>query len=201
MSDFYIYIARILHFVRVQLVKNVLSIVLLMSLSNQSALLAQTNTPTSPPKPVTLFWMNNQPSSVNSFLAHKDKIGIISPTWYQIDENGLVSGEPQPVVLKAAKDAHVTLLPLFALFNPEKAHQLINNQKAQDEMNRAFVRECKENGYEGINYDIEDVMSTDRDGLTAMVKKTADVLHQQHLLVSIDVVPGAPGHAGETDFS
>src|SRR3984957_5633562 len=201
MSDLFILIDRILHFLRVQLVQNVLAIFLLMSLTNQSVLLAQTNAPTSSAKPVTLFWMNNQPSSVDSFLAHKDKIGIISPTWYQIDENGLVSGEPQPVVLKAAKEAHVTLLPLFALFNPEKAHQLINNQKAQDEMNRAFVRECKENGYEGINYDIEDVMSTDRDGLTAMVKKTADVLHQQHLLLTIDVVPGAPGHAGETDFS
>jgi spore germination protein YaaH len=204
MSDLYISIDRILHFSQVQrsrLVKKVIGSFLLMLLSNQLALLAQTNTPISSARPVTLFWMNNEPSSVDSFLAHKDKIGIISPTWYQIDENGLVSGEPQPVVLKAAKDAHVTLLPLFALFNPEKAHQLINNQKAQDEMNRAFVRECKENGYDGINYDIEDVMWTDRDGLTAMVKKTADVLHQQHLLVSIDVVPGAPGHAGETDFS
>ena len=125
------------------MVKKVLGILFLMSLSNPSALLAQTNTATSSTQPVTLFWMNNQPASVDSFLAHKDKIGILSPTWYQIDENGLVSGEPQPVVLKAAKDAYVTLLPLFALFNPEKAHQLINNQKAQDEMNRAFVsRAC-----------------------------------------------------------
>src|SRR6202789_1410637 len=204
MSDLYISIDRILHFSQVQrsrLVKKVIGSFLLMLLSSQLALLAQTNTPISSARPVTLFWMNNQPSSLDSSLPHKDKIGILSPTWYQIDENGLVSGEPQPVVLKAAKEAHVTLLPLFALFNPEKAPQLINNQKAQDEMNRAFVRECKENGYDGINYDIENVMWTDRDGLTAMVKKTADVLHQQHLLVSIDVVPGSPGHAGETDFS
>jgi spore germination protein YaaH len=151
--------------------------------------------------PQVLFWMSNGLNSVNSFLAHKDKIGIISPTWYQIDENGLVTGEPQPVVLKAAKEAHVTLMPLFALFNPDKIHKLVGDQKAQDEMNAAFVRECKENGYDGINYDIEDVMWTDRDGLSAMVKKTADVLHKEGLKVSIDVVPGAPGHAGETDFA
>ncbi|MGI4829551.1 MAG: glycosyl hydrolase family 18 protein [Janthinobacterium lividum] len=150
--------------------------------------------------PKTLFWMSNGLTSVNSFLAHKDKIGIISPTWYQIDENGMVTGEPQPVVLKAAKEAHVPILPLFALFNPEKFHKLANDEKAQDEMNRAFVRECKENGYDGINYDIEDVMWTDRDALSAMVKKTAEVLHKEHLLITIDVVPGAPGHAGETDF-
>jgi spore germination protein YaaH len=180
--------------------KKFFGICLFFSLSSGSMSLAQLTLPPSRSSPALLFWMTNQPSSVTSFLAHKNKIGIISPTWYQIDENGLVTGEPQPVVLKAAKESHVTLMPLFALFNPEKLHQLIGNQKAQDEMNRAFVRECKENGYDGINYDIENVMWTDRDGLSAMVKKTADVLHQQHLLLTLDVVPGAPGHAGETDF-
>lgn len=150
--------------------------------------------------PTALFWMSNDLSSVNSFLAHKEKIGIISPTWYQIDENGLVTGEPQPVVLEVAKEAHVTILPLFALFNPEKVHHLLGDQKAQDEMNNAFIRECKEHGYDGINYDLEDVMWTDRDALSAMVAKTAEALHKEHLQVSIDVVPGAPGHAGETPF-
>jgi spore germination protein YaaH len=148
----------------------------------------------------TEFWMGNGRASVDSFMAHKDKIDIISPTWYQIDEDGYVTGEPQPVVLKAAKAAHVTIIPLFAIFDHVKIHALVNDQKAQDEMNQAFVRECKEHGYDGINYDMEDVMWTDRDALSAMVKKTADVLHKEHLLVQIDVVPNAPGHAGETAF-
>ena len=148
----------------------------------------------------TEFWMNNSKASVDSFLAHKDKSNVISPTWYQFDETGLVTGEPQPVVLQAAKQAHVTLIPLFALMNHEKIHMLIGDQKAQDEMNRAFVRECRENGYDGVNLDIEDVMWTDRDGLSALVKKTADVLHSNHLQVQIDVVPNYPGHAGETAF-
>ncbi len=148
----------------------------------------------------TEFWMGNSRASVESFLAHKDKIGVISPTWYQIDGDGLVSGEPQPVVLKAAHDAHVTLIPLFAIFDHVKIHALVNDPKAQAAMNEAFLRECKQNGYDGINYDIEDVMWTDRDALSAMVKKTAELLHAQHLQVQIDVVPNAPGHAGETAF-
>ena len=149
----------------------------------------------------TEFWMNNSRSSVESFLAHRDKIDVISPTWYQIDETGFVTGEPQPVILKAAKAAHVTLIPLFALMDPVKIHKLLGDPKAQDEMNQAFLRECRENGYDGINYDLEDVMWTDRDALSAMVKKTADLLHHEHLQVQIDVVPNAPGHAGETAFS
>jgi spore germination protein YaaH len=148
----------------------------------------------------TEFWMGNGRASVESFLAHTDKIDIISPTWYQIDAEGLVTGEPQPVVLKAAHDAHMTIIPLFAIFDHVKIHALVNDQKAQDEMNKAFIRECKENGYDGINYDVEDVMWTDKDALSAMVKKTADALHREHLQVQIDVVPNAPGHAGETAF-
>ncbi|MBE7158318.1 MAG: glycosyl hydrolase, partial [Rhodospirillales bacterium] len=150
--------------------------------------------------PQVLYWMSNGLASVNSFMENRQKISIISPTWYQIDDTGLVAGEPQPAVLKAAHDAHVTLIPLFALFNAEKAHHLVNDLHAQDEMNQAFVRECKEHGYAGINFDIEDVMWTDRDQLSAMVKRTAEVLHKQGLLVTIDVVPGAPGHPGETAF-
>jgi spore germination protein YaaH len=146
------------------------------------------------------FWMGNGKPAVDSFLAHKAKIDIISPTWYQIDETGLVTGEPQPTVLKAAHDAHITLIPLFAIFNHDKIHQLLGDPKAQDAMNAAFLRECKENGYDGVNLDIEDVMWTDKDGLSALVKKTADLLHREHLQVQIDVVPNAPGHAGETAF-
>jgi len=146
------------------------------------------------------FWMGNGKASVDSFLAHKGKIDVISPTWYQIDETGLVTGEPQPVVLKAAHDAHLTIVPLFAIFNHDKIHQLLGDAKAQDAMNAALVRECKENGYDGVNLDIEDVMWTDKEGLSALVKKTADVLHREHLQVQIDVVPNAAGQAGETAF-
>jgi spore germination protein YaaH len=148
----------------------------------------------------TEFWMGNGRASVTSFLAHKDKIDIISPTWYQIDADGLVTGEPQPTVLKAAHDAHMTIIPLFAIFDHVKIHALLNDPKAQEAMNQAFLRECEENGYNGINYDVEDVMWTDRDGLSAMVAKTAALLHAHHLQVQIDVVPNAPGHAGETAF-
>ena len=86
----------------------------------------------------TEFWMGNGVAAVNSFMAHRDKIDIISPTWYQIDETGLVTGEPNTVVLKAAKQSHMTVIPLFAIFDHVKIHQLVNDQKAQDEMNRAF---------------------------------------------------------------
>ena len=149
----------------------------------------------------TEFWVGNQDASVASFMAHRDKIDIISPTWYHFDQDGLVSGEPQPLVLKAAKEAHVTIIPLFALFDHEQLHVLVGNEKAQDALIQSLLRECRNHGYDGVNLDIEDVMWTDRDGLSAMVKKIADALHEEHLQVQIDVVPNAPGYPGASGFS
>jgi spore germination protein YaaH len=148
----------------------------------------------------TEFWMGNDAEAAQSYMAHKNKIDIISPTWYQIDGDGLVTGEPQPVLLKEFKKDHVTLIPLFAIFDHVKIHALTGDPKAQDAMIQSFLRACKENGYDGVNLDVEDVMWTDKDALSAMVKKVADALHAEHLQVQIDVVPNAPGHAGETAF-
>jgi spore germination protein YaaH len=149
----------------------------------------------------TLFWMGNGIASVQSFNDNKDKIDIIEPTWYQIDANGLVTGEPNHSVLKAAKDAHLTVIPLFALFDHVKTHSLIGDDKAQAALIASLIREAKNHGYDGINLDIEDVMWTDRDGLSALVARIAAALHQEHLQVQIDVCPYAPGYPGETAFS
>lgn len=153
------------------------------------------------PAQKTEFWMSNDARSVASFLAHKDKIDVLSPTWYQIDGTGLVTGEPQPTVLKAAHEAHTTLIPLFAIFDHVKIHALTTDAKAQDALIASLIRESKENGYDGVNLDIEDVMWTDRDALSALVKRVADALHAEHLQVQIDVCPNAPGHAGAGAFS
>lgn len=151
-------------------------------------------------QPKALFYMSDGAASVHSFEAHRDKIDLLVPTWYSVDAVGLVTGEPNPVVLREAKEARIPVVPIVALFDKDAAHKLFGDEKAQAEMNAAFVRECKENGYAGIQFDIEDVMWTDRDGLSALVKRTADILHAQGLEVQIATVPNAPGHAGKTAF-
>ena len=151
-------------------------------------------------QPKALFYMSDNAASVHSFEAHKDKIDILVPTWYSVDAVGLVTGEPNPVVLREAKAAHIPVLPIFALFDKDAVHKLLGDSKAQAEMNAAFVRECKENGYAGIQFDFEDILWTDRDALSALVKNSAGILHGQGLQVEIATVPNAPGHAGKTEF-
>jgi spore germination protein YaaH len=149
----------------------------------------------------TLFYMQENAASVRSFEQHKDKIDILVPTWYAVNGHGLVSGEPDPNVLREAKAAHVEVIPIVVLFDKDQLHQLFSDAKAQDVMNAALVRECSEHGYAGIQLDFEHVLWVDREGLSAQVKRTADALHAAHLQLQIATVPNAPGHAGSLPYA
>jgi spore germination protein YaaH len=145
-------------------------------------------------KPVALFYLGDNPDSIRSFLAHSAKIGLLVPTWYEVNEDGLVSGGPNPMVLKKAHDEKLPVMPLIALFNKKNFHQLAGDVRAQDLMNEALVRECKLHGYSGFQFDFENVSWTDKDGLTALVKRSAEALHKSGLQLTIATVPNAPGY-------
>jgi spore germination protein YaaH len=153
-------------------------------------------------KPVALFYMTNGPDSVRSFLAHSKKIDLLVPTWYEVDENGLVYGEPNPTVMKVAQSEHLPVMPILALFNMKNFHLLATSQTAQAEMNKAMIREAKLHGYIGFQFDFENIEWTDRDALTALVRESADALHKAGLQLSIATVPNAPGYpAGRSGFA
>ncbi len=152
-------------------------------------------------RPQALFYMTENAASVHSFQAHKDKIDILVPTWYSVSGAGLVSGDPLPAIVGEAKAAHIAVYPIVALFDKEQAHKLLTDTHAQDLMNAAFVRECRHYGFEGFQFDLEDIAWTDRDALSATVKRTADALHHEGLKLQIAVVPNAPGYPGKGQFS
>ena len=152
-------------------------------------------------QPVALFYLTSSPDSIRSFLAHSTQIDLLVPTWYQVDENGLVTGAPEPIVLKRARDEKLPVMPIIALFNKKSFHVLATSPSAQAEMNAAMIRECKLHGYTGFQFDFENIDWTDRDLLTALVKASADALHGAGLQLSIATVPNAPGYPGEGAFA
>jgi spore germination protein YaaH len=151
--------------------------------------------------PVGLFYMTSDAKSIRDFFAHSSQINLLVPTWYQVDENGLVSGTPEPAVLAQAQSEHLPVMPIVALFNKRSFHLLATSAAAQAQMNAALLRECKLHGYIGFQFDLENVEWTDRDALSAMVKTTADALHAAGLQLSIATVPNAPGYPGGGGFA
>ena len=152
-------------------------------------------------KPSALFYLTDSPEGIRSFLANAAKIDLLVPTWYQVDENGLVTGEPNVTVLAAAKAKSVPVMPIVALFNKKKFHELAMNAEAQQRMNEALLREAKLHGYVGFQFDIENVDYLDRDRLSAVTAEIARQLHAAGLQLSIATVPNAPGYPGQGGFS
>jgi spore germination protein YaaH len=150
---------------------------------------------------VALFYMTDDPESVRSFLAHSGKIGMLVPTWYSVDATGLVTGGPNPLVLEVAQKEHLPMMPIVANFGKDGLHSLLTNNTAQKAMIAALIRESKNNGYTGFQFDFEDISWTDRDALSAIVKETADAMHAEHLQLSIATVPNAPGYPGKGAFA
>ncbi len=80
--------------------------------------------------PVALFYMTRSPDSIRSFLAHSSQIDLLVPTWYQVDENGLVAGAPDPAVLKRAHDEKLPVMPIVSLMNKKEFHTLLTTAAA-----------------------------------------------------------------------
>ena len=154
-------------------------------------------------QPKSLFYMTREPKSVRSFLAHADKIDILVPAWYGVDADGLVSGGPNPLAMETARQHHVPVMPIVANgdFAQEEFHKLLKNPVAKEKMIAQLIRDCKENGYTGFQFDFEDVHWTDRDALSDLVREAAASFHKEGLMLTIATVPNAPGQPGEGGFS
>ena len=159
--------------------------------------------PTDAQQPRSIFYMTREPRSVRSFLAHADKIDILSPAWYGLDSSGLLSGGPNPEVMETALRDHVPVMPLVVNggFVQEEVHKFFANATARQQAIAAMVRAGKDNRYIGFHLDLENVNWTDRDALFDFVRETAAAFHKENLQLSIATIPNAPGHPGETGFS
>ena len=152
-------------------------------------------------QPLAIFYMTNGPDSVRDFLAHSAQIGLLVPTWYQVDENGLVTGAPNELVLKRAQSEKLPVMPIVALFDKKSFHLLAGNLAAQNEMNQALIRECKLHGYKGFQFDFENIDWSDRNALTELVYNSAAWLHEAGFQLTIATVPNAPGYPGAGGFA
>ena len=154
-------------------------------------------------QPKALFYMTREPKSVRSFLAHADKVDILVPAWYGVDADGLVSGGANPLVTETARLHHVPVMPIVANgdFAQEDFHKLLINSEAAKHMIQQLIRECKQNGYAGFQFDFENVHWTDRDALSELVREAAAAFHHEGLQLSVATVPNAPGEPGEGGFS
>lgn len=116
---------------------------------------------------------------------------IIAPQIYSLDAQGIISGTIDPNLLSLAARNHLKIIPLIMNpdFNKESFHIFLNDKLAQEKAIATMVSLCKQYGFNGLQFDFENIDVEDKDKFTSFYNATAQQLHRINRSISIAIVP------------
>jgi spore germination protein YaaH len=166
------------------------------------ALLAAITTAAQSQRLEALWYSTGSNQSTESFLAHADKISIVSPQVFFFDSTGAISGKIDPRLVAKAKEQHVKVVPLVMNpgFSQPMMHRILTVPDARTRAIRAIADLCRDNHFDGIQYDIENVHISDKDALTSFMRESAAELHKVGCTASAAVVPRTSDDRGPTSY-
>lgn len=153
-------------------------------------------------RPEALWYATGSERSTQAFLDHADRISIVSPQVFAFDSLGNISGAIDPRVVAAAREHHVRVIPLVMNpgFDQALMHRILVTPDARDRAVANVAALCRDQKFDGIQFDIENVHVSDRDRLTDFMRRSADALHAVHCSVSAAVVPRMSDDRGPTSY-
>src|SRR5579883_137959 len=122
---------------------------------------------------------------------HANAISIIAPQIYQLDENGIISGNMDSRLLALAKETNIKIMPLIINihFDQDQFHNFLHNPAAQERAIAGMLALCKKYQFYGLQFDFENININDKTQFTHFFQLAANKLHQNHFILSIAVVP------------
>jgi spore germination protein YaaH len=152
--------------------------------------------------PERLWYATNDERSVQSFLAHADRISVVAPQSFSMDSIGLIWGQVDPRMVATARAKGVKLIPLIVNpgFDQSIFHRVLVTPESRLRAVRNITALCRDNKFDGIQFDFENVRVTDRDAFTSFSREVADSLHGVGCSLSAAVVPRASDYPGPTPY-
>lgn len=152
--------------------------------------------------PEALWYSTDAEPSVQSFLAHADRISIVAPQSFSMDSIGIVWGRVDARLLATARAKGVKVVPLIVNpgFDQAIFHHVLVNAEARRRAVHNITALCRDNRFDGIQFDFENVSVTDRDAFTAFSREVADSLHRVKCTLSAAVVPRSSDYPGPTAY-
>lgn len=149
-----------------------------------------------------LWYSTDAEQSVQSFLAHADRISVVAPQSFSMDSIGIIWGRVDARVLATARAKGVKVVPLIVNpgFDQAIFHHVLVNADARRRAVRNITALCRDNRFDGIQFDFENISVTDRDAFTAFSREVADSLHRVKCTLSAAVVPRSSEFPGPTSY-
>ncbi|SDE39836.1 SH3 domain-containing protein [Paenibacillus sp. UNCCL117] len=118
-------------------------------------------------------------------------VNVVSPTWFHLqDGEGNLQNLADPAYVKWAKDNGYHIWGLFSNgFDPKRTTAALSTYDKRMKMIKQLLAFSQMYGLEGINIDFENVELADKQNLVQFVRELTPLLHEQGLVVSMDVTP------------
>ncbi len=116
-------------------------------------------------------------------------VHVVSPTWFAVeDESGQLSNKADMGYVRWAHDRGYQVWALFSNnFDPDLTRAVLADFETRDNMIRQLVQFAALYELDGINIDFENVYLEDKERLVQFVRELTPYLHEQGLVVSMDV--------------
>ena len=153
-------------------------------------------------QPLEALWYVRGEESIRSFLVHADQISIVAPQVFQMDSTGVIRGRVDPRVIETARAKGVKLMPLVMNpgFDQPSIHRVLNHPEARAQALRSLTALCRENKFDGIQFDFENFHLSDKDAFTSFTREAVDSLHRAGCLLSVAVVPRMGEDTGTNSY-
>jgi spore germination protein YaaH len=149
-----------------------------------------------------LWYSVGSERSTQSFLTNADKISIVSPQVFSFDRNGNITGKLDPRLVAKAREQKVKLVPLVMNpgFDQPLIHRILTTPNVRKRAVASLVSLCRDNHFDGLQFDLENVNVTDKAAFTEFVRESAKALHAVDCQISAAVVPRTSDSPGPSDF-
>ncbi|MBI4546170.1 MAG: glycosyl hydrolase [Gemmatimonadetes bacterium] len=149
-----------------------------------------------------LFYYLDRPESYQSLVQHIDQMGILAPSVYKVDQDGILWGELDARVIALARARGVGLMPLVINdgFDQQKLHALLAGEPARTRLIQSLVELCRRHTLLGIQIDFENLHLDDRDAFTRFYREAAAALHKAGFKISVAVVHRPDELAGPSEY-
>jgi spore germination protein YaaH len=118
-------------------------------------------------------------------------LNVVSPTWFHLaDGQGNLKNLASAAYVKWAHDRGYQVWGLFSNgFEPKQTTEALSTYDKRMNMIKQLLSFAQMYKLDGINIDFENVYTADKQNLTQFVREMTPLLHEQGLVVSIDVTP------------
>ena len=114
---------------------------------------------------------------------------IMSPSWFELTTTGLkASSKLSHVYVNSYKEKSYRIWPLITnQFDPDMTSKILANESMWERYKQGLINYATEYGYDGYNFDFENIHYKDKAQLTKFVDFLAKGLRTYNLYTSIDV--------------